>query len=107
VVCYVGMEYEDQEQELEYGDGEIEWKIEKGDEPSEPGSHTSRSPDAKPFEIPDISADVAKGKAAKQQIGRLLYTLHSYLMFAFIRSCLFYNYKISFNGCIKINAFLV
>ncbi|XP_065908105.1 protein AATF-like isoform X2 [Dysidea avara] len=65
------MECEDQEQELEYGDGEIEWDMENGDEPPEPGSHddASGSPDTKkPFSIPDISADIAKGKAAKQQI---------------------------------------
>jgi len=72
VVCYTGMEYEDQEQELEYRDGEIEWDMENRDE-IEPGSHDdpSGSPDTKkPFAVPDISADVAKGKAAKQQIGK-------------------------------------
>jgi len=67
------MEYEGQELESEYEDDDIECDMENGDELPEAESHDNAngSPDdKKSFALPDISADIAKGKAAKQQIGK-------------------------------------
>jgi len=72
--------------DMEYGREEPEWNTDYVDEELESdveyetleshemtGSHdeASRSPDdRKSFAVPDISADIAKGKVAKQQLGK-------------------------------------
>lgn len=68
------MEYEPQEPELN-SDEELESDVEYETLESHEimGSHdeASGSPDdRKSFVVPDVSADIAKGKAAKQQLGK-------------------------------------
>lgn len=76
------MEYEHQEREWN-SDKEVESDAEyeameshemTGSHDEASGSHdeASGSPDddGKSFAVPDVSADIAKGKAAKQQLGK-------------------------------------
>ena len=71
------MEYGHQEQEwsldaeLELG-SDIEYETLESHE-KRIGSHdeaSGSSDDKKSFAVPDVSADIAKGKAAKQQLGK-------------------------------------
>ena len=75
------MEYGHQEQEyaeLELGsDVDVEYKTLESHERIGSHDEASRSPDdRKSFAVPDVSADISKGKAAKQQLGKEQILLH-------------------------------